>query len=285
MSAASTTLSAALSFEHRPDRIAIRRGARTLLVQNASPGKRPFIHPIVAPDGDGVLTEDAPSHHPWQHGLYVGLNDVDGIGFWTEGLTGNAQDGSFHPRPLDAPKLVGDRAEWSVITEWRRPDGSALLSETQAWSFSARGDAGELDLTWTLRAAAGDVRFGKSAYGGLFVRMPYRTQGSVVTSAGHRDAASAEAQPARWVAIAMPIPDRRAADPVAGLALMDHPSNPGHPTPWRVDGQLGIAPSRCIAGAWRLSAATPSTSRYRVLIHAGATDVGAVEASWARFAV
>ena len=75
-----------LTADHQSDRIAIRRGGRELLVQNARADHRPFIHPIVAPDGDGILTENAPPHHPWQHGLYVGLNDVDGVGFWTEGL-------------------------------------------------------------------------------------------------------------------------------------------------------------------------------------------------------
>jgi hypothetical protein len=39
-----------------------------LIVQNARRNQRPFLHPIVAPDGLGTLTEDAPPHHPWQQG-------------------------------------------------------------------------------------------------------------------------------------------------------------------------------------------------------------------------
>lgn len=66
--------------------LAIARSPLTtpLLVQQARPHHRPYIHPILAPDGCGVLTEDAPPHHPWQHGLYVGLNDVNGVGFWMD---------------------------------------------------------------------------------------------------------------------------------------------------------------------------------------------------------
>ncbi len=273
-----------LNAEHRADRIVIRRGSQILLMQNACADKRPFIHPITAPDGDGTLTEDAPAHHPWQHGLYVGLNDVDGVGFWSEGLgaTPNPSDGTFHPRPLPTPSVAGNRASWIVTSDWRRPDGTASLTETQAWTLVDRGDAYELDLAWTLTAPRA-LRFGQHAYGGLFVRMPYRDGGSVLTSGGHRDCASAEAQRARWVAIAMPIPDRRAGDRIAGMAMMDHPANAEHPVPWRVDGQLGIAPSRCIAGAWTLAADVPTTARYRVFIRAGTPDPAAIEASWSRF--
>lgn len=66
--------------------LAIARSPLTtpLLVQQARPHHRPYIHPILALDGCGVLTEDAPPHHPWQHGLYVGLNDVNGVGFWMD---------------------------------------------------------------------------------------------------------------------------------------------------------------------------------------------------------
>lgn len=274
----------ALISEATASRIAIHRRGQTtpLLVQQAVPNTRPFIHPIIAPDGDGTLTENAPAHHPWQHGLYVGLNDVNGVGFWTEGLRQSPNDGTFHPRPLTTPTVDGARCQWSVTSAWRAPEGSTLLNETQAWTLHDLGTSYDLDLTWTLTACT-DLRFGASGYGGLFVRMPFVNQGTVMTSAGHCTPAQAEAQRARWVAIAMPIPDRRSAAGIAGLAMMDHPQNPEHPVPWRVDGQFGIAPSRCIAGAWTLHSGQTTSARHRIFIHTGSTDPTAVEASWTRF--
>ena len=61
-----------------------------ILTQNARPDFRPFLHPIVAPDGKGVLTELSPAHHKHQTGLYWGLKQVNGrdyfhnpgAGFW-----------------------------------------------------------------------------------------------------------------------------------------------------------------------------------------------------------
>jgi len=275
-----------LSVEFTPQRLAFFRPGQTqpLLAQHAPTHARPFIHPILAPDGDGILTENEPPHHAWQHGLYVGLNDVSGIGFWTEGkLAGHGPDGTFHPQPLAAPVLADNSATWRVVADWRAPDGATLLTEMQAWRFEDRGDTYLLDLEWTLTART-DLRFGQYPYGGLFLRMPWgkETGGEVLTSTGAATIVAAEGQRARWVALAMPIPGR--AHGSAGIAMLDHPTNPEHPAPWRVDNNLGIAPSRCIAGAWTLSAGASSTNRYRLVVYAGGIDASALAREWQRFA-
>jgi hypothetical protein len=272
------------------DRIEIfreREPIRPVVVQHAAADRRPFIHPIVAPDGRGELTEDAPPHHPWQHGLYVGLNDVNGVGFWTEGLlpTNAPTDGTIHPQFAWASVHPdGSAATWHIASDWRGPDGATILEEAQSWTLHDRGDAYVLDLAWRLRAAGGaDIRFGRYAYGGLFLRMPFRreTGGRVVDSEGRVNAAS-EQRRARWVAVSMSVPGRAPDDPV-GVAILDHPANAGHPTPWRVDHELGIGPARCIAGPWTLGAGASATSRYRLLVHTGPTDPDAVEAEWRAF--
>jgi len=274
----------ALQSEWGAEKLVLRRpGAPApLLVQNAPPHRRPFIHPLAAPDGQGELTEDMPAHHPWQRGLYVGLNDVGGVGFWKEG-TGAAgeSDGTFHPQPLEGPAVDGARATWQVRSQWRAPGGAPLLEETQTWRLRDAGAHCELELDWTLRGLRA-ITFGQYPYGGLFLRMPYRAEvgGTVRTSEG-TGFPQAEGQPARWVALCMPLPGRRGE---AGVAMLDHPGNPGHPVPWRVDHQLGIAPSRCIGGAWHLREGESTTSRYRLYLFCGATDPQAVEAQWRAFA-
>ena len=45
-----------------------------IVVQNAKPDFRPYLHPIAAPDGKGVLTEYSPGHHKHQTGLYWGYH-------------------------------------------------------------------------------------------------------------------------------------------------------------------------------------------------------------------
>ena len=59
----------------------LRKGAdKPLVVQNAKKDFRPYLHPIVAHDGKGELTQFSPGHHKHQTGLYWGytrLSDRD----------------------------------------------------------------------------------------------------------------------------------------------------------------------------------------------------------------
>ena len=270
-----------LTATHTAGRIEVFRGERLVVAQNAAPDSRSFLHPIAAPDGC-VLTEDAPPHHPWQHGLYVGLNDVNGVGFWEEGIRQKPQDGSFHPEPLAAPTTSSGTFSWVVNSAWRDPRGQDLLCETQAWAVGDTGDSLVLDVAWTLQAST-DLTFGEYAYGGLFLRMPYRAErGGTARSSEGLEGKMAEGQRARWVAVSMLVDDRKTP---AGIAILDHPGNDEHPVPWRVDGQLGISPSRCIAGAWSLPSGVSTTARYRVLTFDGDIDADRVEDSWKEFSV
>jgi hypothetical protein len=269
---------------HESNRIDVFIGdaATPCVVQHAVPNTRPFIHPMLAPDGRTVLTEDAPAHHPWQHGLYTGLNDVNGAGFWTEGLyeKHRAIDGSFHPLPLESPRMNGDNVTWSVQCEWRSPAGEALLQEAQRWIAQRSANTCSLDLTWTITAKV-DLTFGRYDYGGLFLRMPFRAArgGEVINSTGQRNA-DAEAQRAHWCAVSMPLDD---AGTWAGVVLFDHPSNMQYPTPWRVDNEMGIGPSPCIAGAWQLRAGESRRFRYGVLPFTGCADASLIEMQYNKF--
>ena len=53
-----------------------------ILTQNAREDYRPYIHPIVAPDGRGELTENGPLGDPHQTGLYWGFTQVNGRDFF-----------------------------------------------------------------------------------------------------------------------------------------------------------------------------------------------------------
>lgn len=275
-----------LKAECTAETIRIYRSAseEPILVQNAATDTRPFIHPILAPDGNGVLTEDAPPHHPWQHGLYTGLNDVNGFGFWKEGLGNSPKDGSFHPRPLEPAQVDSNVAHWGVSTDWHDPDGSELLTETQEWTLQDNGTTYQLDICWSLRAAV-DLTFGQYAYGGPFLRMPYRRElGGTPLSSEGLSYSAADGQRALWVSCAIVVPDRPDSLGRAGIACLDHSANPQHPTPWRVDDALGICPSPCIAGQWQLERGAVQTFRYRFVIFTGDSDPDLLNQSWKNFA-
>jgi len=257
---ASSLILAAITAIQLPDgwRFA-RTDGTVLLEQHAAAEERPYIHPLMGPDGKGVYTENRPPHHPWQHGLYTGLHAVNGVNFWEK------EKGQFHPEPMAKPTVKGDEASWTVKTRWTRPQGEPVLVETQAWTLHDHGTNYVLDLTWTLDAET-DITFGKWAYGGLFIRMPFKAENRnrqwALNSRGQRNG-QAEQQVAEWCEVSMPIAGREANGVVR---IEDLPGNAGYPNPWRVDGQLGIAPSPCIRGPRKQVKGEKHVNHYRVTV-------------------
>ncbi|MDP7178365.1 MAG: PmoA family protein, partial [Verrucomicrobiota bacterium] len=47
--------------------------AKPLVTQHAAADHRPYLHPIIGPNGKGVFTEYSPGHHKHQTGLYFGF--------------------------------------------------------------------------------------------------------------------------------------------------------------------------------------------------------------------
>jgi len=60
----------------------------------------------------------------------------------------------------------------------------------------------------------------------------------------------------------------------------DHPENAGHPVKRRVDGQRGINPEPCIAGAIKLAAGAVMRHRYRMVLYRGTLDAEAIRREW-----
>jgi hypothetical protein len=261
-----------------------RASGKVMLQQNARPGLRPYIHPLRIPepgsDATFCLTEDSPWHHPWQHGVQTGFHGVNGCDFWFDpGQHPSMVIGTIEP---SAPRIMqSDPPSWSVEALWRHADGRLLLAERQNWSLHESEDLHMLDLDWTLQAIP-DVEIDQHAYGGLFIRMPFRRAvgASVLNAAGQRDDET-EQQGAAWVDLHMGLENSEAG---AGITVFDHPSNANHPVNWRVDGQRGINPAPCITGAITLPAGSALRCRYRLVLHPGPLAAARIDALWATYA-
>ncbi len=258
--------------------LAVLRAGETkpLLVQNAEAEARPFIHPIAAPDGRGVLTELRPAHHPHQTGLFWGFARLNGRDFFHNGGAG------YWRRVASRPVVAeGEEVVWQTEYQLLGEDGKPLLLETQRWSMRDLGARFQLELEWTGQALV-DVTVGQHPYGGLFLRMPWVSgmPGGVVNSSRQRDA-RADGQRAVWVDVGLQVPGRT---DLAHLAVFDHPLNPGFPQAWRVDGQAGVGPSRGITGEWKLAAGKQAVFRHQFIAYTGALDDVQVSRAWSDFA-
>ncbi|MEI6536856.1 MAG: DUF6807 family protein, partial [Verrucomicrobiaceae bacterium] len=246
-----------------------------ILTENAKPDMRPYLHPIVAPDGKTVLTEYSPGHHPHQTGLYWGFTKVNGRDYFH-----NPSNGYW--RRVSSKSIVakGESVKWSTVYHLLDAAGQPIMAETQVWTMRDSGDRYLLDLEWTGEGLV-DITVGRYDYGGLFLRMPWRDgmEGAAVNSNGKRNS-DATGQTASWVDVGIKLEGR---SDQAHVAIFDHPKNSGYPLPWRVDAQLGIGPCRAIAGDWTIAKGKSETIRHQFLVYCGDFKEGTINEAWQKY--
>ena len=244
-----------------------------ILTQVAGPATRPYLHPIVAPDGKGDLTEFSPGHHKHQTGLYWGFTRVNKRDYFH-----NLQSDYWKRNYSKVLIASGQSVSWQTSYDLLGDQGQTVLTQTQTWTMTSSNHEHVLDLTWE-GTGKSDVTIGKYKYGGLFLRMPWhrgKTKGEVVNSALQKNS-QAEGKRAVWVDVGMDIEDR---DDWGHITIFDHPENSDFPQPWRVDGQLGIGPCRAILGEWKIPKGQTETIRHRFLVHTGKLDPKALTKKW-----
>ena len=246
-----------------------------IVVQNAKPDFRPYMHPIAAPDGKGVLTEYSPGHHKHQTGLYWGFTRVNGRDYF------HHPEGDYWQRvAVNVLEAKGDEVKWQTIYNMLDEKGTTVMTETQTWSM--RESEGKFFLTLEWRGdAKTDITIGKYDYGGLFLRMPWKEgiNGEVVNAARQKNE-KAEGQRAMWVDVGMQVEGR---EDLAHIAIFDHPKNVGYPQPWRVDGQLGIGPARAREADWQIKKGETEVIRHQLFIYTGTLNDVSLTNTWAEF--
>lgn len=246
-----------------------------VVVQNARDDVRPYIHPIVAPDGEGLLTEYRPKHHLHQTGLYWGLKLVNGRDYFM-----NWQGDYWQKVSAKVIEAKGREVKWQTVYNLLDEKGSTILIETQTWSMQEKNGKFVLDLEWKGEAKT-DITFGKFYVGGLFLRMPWTKgiPGEVVNAVGQRNN-EAEGQRAIWTDVGIQVEGR---DDMAHIAIFDHPDNRAFPTPWRVDNELGVGPSIQILGDWKIDKGEAETIRYRIIAYTGETKPLELTQAWKEY--
>ena len=259
---------------------------KPILVQNAKSGFRPYLHPIVAPDGKGLLTENSPEHHAHQTGLYWGFTRVNGkkividslMNFFYEPKTEEqkaikGRDYFHNPGKeywkrlsFDIIDSIGKKVSWQTVYFMLGANGEPLMKETQVWSLELKKDQYLLDLEWNGEAIE-EIVIGEMQYGGMFLRMPWKEgiKGEVINFARQKNE-KAEGQHALWMDVGMQVEGR---DDLAHIAIFDHPENRGFPQTWRVDSQLGIGPSQAIMGDWKIAKGETETIKHGLVIYTG----------------
>jgi hypothetical protein len=220
--------------------------------------------------------------------VWISHNDVSGVVFW-----GDKGKGRIVQQKLE--KLTDSDAEASLtaLNAWiDEGNHKTLMLERRKVAVQPLGK-GEwlllIDLHLETNAQGDEVTFGKTPFGLIGVRMAKSIGvndggGTIRNSNGKVNEKEVLWKPAKWVDYSGAI--RRVGErlTIEGITLLDHPSNPNHPTVFHVrdDGWMGA--SLTFAGPRKLQAGKPLRLRYGLYIHAGQPSVAELEMRWAAFA-
>jgi hypothetical protein len=253
-----------------------RNGTDLLLTQHVEPGTRPYIHPIMAPDGNGVLTEVSPAHHRHQTGLYWGLKKVNGRDYFM-----NWKEDYWRKISAKINVQRGSNVKWQSVYSLLDEVGDSILIETQNWEMQEVDGRFIIDLEWRGKARK-HIVIEKFYVGGLFLRMPWHNgiDAEVINSEGQKNA-DAELQHARWTDIGLSIEGR---NDHGHIVIFEHPSNVGFPNAWRVDNEFGVGPSRQISGDWSIMQGKSEVMKYRLIVYTGEFKEDIIRRLWKEYA-
>jgi hypothetical protein len=231
--------------------------------------QKPVLYPIRSAAG-AVVTRGYPvepkpgerADHPHHVGHWFNYGDVNGFDFW--GHSNSTPAANKHRMGTIVHKTVAqvttgkERGELAVTADWNVPDGSTLMREQTRFVFAGGQGRRTIDRTTTWTATDKPVTFKDTKEGAFGIRVaraldhPSKQAEVLVGPSGGSetvkrvdttgvtgnyigsDGKTGEAvwgTPGPWMGLTGVVDGK----PVT-VAILDHPSNHGHPTYWHARG-------------------------------------------------
>jgi hypothetical protein len=252
-----------------------------------------YVHPVLSPAGK-LVTDDFPSNHVHQHGLWTPWAKTQFQGrapdFWNMAdQTGTVEFGEID-RTWSGP-VHGGFTAWHRFVDLSAPSPVVALNET--WELTVYDlpagavPARMFDLVIRQTCATSDpLKLPTFLYGGLGFRGAgvWNGPGDAVhflTSEGETDRLKGNGTRARWCYIGGAFE----GGDLAGTAILGHPDNFRAPQPVRLHPDMPFfcfAPSQL--GDWSIEPGKPYVARYRFIVTDGAPNRALFDAYWNAYA-
>lgn len=263
---------------------------------------KPYLHPLRAGSGK-IVTRGFPMEnidgeskdHPHHRGLWFSHGDVNEWDFWANEKNQKGVGKGIGTIAFD--KLISAKGGKKAGTIkaafiWKDGSGKALLTEQKTIRVVPMGTSRALDFDIVLTALE-PVKFGDTKEGTFAIRLAKALEetktGTMLSSTGASKEKAVWGSAAPWVDYSGTIDGE-----AVGIAIFDHPKNPRHPTYWHsrsyglfaanMFGLHDFLRDKTKDGSLSLKAGEKLQVRYRVLIHAGATEaagIGKLYEAWA----
>jgi hypothetical protein len=230
---------------------------------------KPFLGPVVGPYGHWITRLDHETReHPHQRSIWVAVGDVNQVDVWNEPADRHGRQ--LH-RGFEYIASGPVSAEFCADNVWTAFDGTPLVYESRTVAiYRTPAWLRIIDLDIEFRAEYGTVVFGRTKEAGpLGIRVAESmrvTNGGVIeNSVGSISERETWGKRAHWCDYSGSVEGRR-----VGIAVFDHPDNPGHPTYWHVRDYGLMAPNNFyFTGPLSLEKGERLRYKYRVITHLG----------------
>lgn len=238
-----------------------------------------------------------PPDHVWHYGHWFSWKLINGVNFWETDRATGASPG--RTKVIDPRIETGDdSATIRYLREYRLPGKEApvMNDRFEIVIRTPRGKFGP-QVDWTITTTAlEDVELGRTpppdepggkvwgGYGGLSWRGAKEMKDVHFLDSEGREDMVGHRRHARWSNARGTLDDKP-----AGILLLDHPANPGHPTSWYLVQTPELPfwylnPALVQPKPVKLAKGDSITCRYRVLPHDGTLVPDEIDAEARRFA-
>lgn len=258
---------------------------------------KPYFYPIIGPGGKNLI-DDQPADHLHHRGVWYAHHEVNGHDFYLE----RGAQGVVRHEGFEAAWHEEGAAGVAARNTWLSKGGEPVMTDVRTIAIRDLRDrlpgvlAWALDLTITLIATEGPVEFSDTKEAGLpLVRVADHLDefdgGTITLADGSvgEEATFGAASP--WIDYSAPVGGQSGRDKERfpsrhGIAILDHPSNPGWPPRvfTRSYGPISTREGFMFEGGKRLASGDRYTLAHRIYIHSGDAREGRVDEAYAMYA-
>ena len=247
-------------------------------------GNRPFCHPLNLP-GAPALTMNEPGDHVHHQGLWVAWKKVNDVNFWEQPAPGSDPTGFGKIIHQRIASLKTDQTTASITSEnaWIDWQGETHLTEQRQITVHTPSDnTMQISVSLTLhpndREVVLDLRRGEPGadgrfYSGMAIRFDnVITPGNLLDADGRTEPMDIFGKQSKWCSFTTQHPDD---NETYGVAIVDHPDNPQHPTTWWVRNRQNyclIHPSPVYYEPFHIASDESLRLQYRVVLYRGQPD-------------
>ena len=283
---AALTASAQVKITQGSDRVMVDvDGKPFTALFTSSSATKPYLHPIRAASGKIVSRvwpmeekEGEAKDHIHHRGLWFSHGDVNGVDFWANDASQmKGKQGTIRTKRITDLKSGKKEGSVAAVFEWITPAGKVLINEARTMTFYTNPTLRIVDLDISLTSIE-PAKFGDTKEGTFALRLTApldgKHTGKMTSSTGATGEKLIWGKRFPWVDYAGTVEGE-----ALGVAFLDHPGNPKHPTFWHardyglfaanIFGEHDFFSDKSKDGSLTLKPGEIWRFRYRVVIHPG----------------